>query len=151
MSEPQVAPEGMGLPALLAATLDDVADLPSFEVPAAGHYKLGLTVTVKKINEKDAVEFGYEVREVMELADPTATPPVLGTKFSVAFQIGHPIGLGKFKEAAKPIMEALGTSQFADILSGQVAGMEIYATLKRRVDKEDPDKVYATVSNITVV
>lgn len=141
---------GMDLASLLSANLDDIADLPSFEVPAAGFYKLGLSITVKKINDKDAVEFSFDVRETLELAEAGATPPVAGTKFSVAFQISNAIGLGKFKEAAKPLMAALGTSSYADILGGQVVGMEVFATLKRRVDKTDPDKVYADVKNITV-
>ena len=141
---------GMSLDALLSASLDDIADLPSFEVPAPGHYKLGVTISIKKINEKDAVEFGYEVLEVMELADSAGIPPIIGTKFSTAYQIGHPIGLGKFKEAAAPIMEALGTTSYAEVLNGQVAGMQVYATVKRRADKDDPEKFYANVVKVTV-
>ena len=154
MSEQQ-ASTGMDLSSLLAATLDDVADLPSFDVPPPGYYKLGLTIAVKKINDKDAIEFNYDVREVMELADPTATPPVIGTKFSAAFQISNEIGLGKFKEAAEPVMAALGTTSFGDILGGQVAGMEVYAVLKHRIHKDDKalptadKRIYAEVSKIT--
>lgn len=154
MSEQQ-ATTGMNLSALLAATLDDVADLPSFDVPPAGYYKLGLTIAVKKINDRDVIEFNYDVREVMELADPTATPPTIGTKFNSAFQITNEIGLGKFKEAAEPIMEALGTTSFGDILGGQVAGMEVYAVLKHRVHKDDKSlpatdqRIYPEVSKIT--
>jgi len=47
------------------------------------------------------------------------------------------IGRGKLKAAAKPVMEALGTTSFADILGNQVQGMEVFATLKRRVHKDD--------------
>ena len=138
-----------GLAGLLAANLDDVADLPSFEVPPAGYYKLALDIEVKKINDKDAVVFKYTVLETLELADATQTPCEVGTKFDTAFMITNEIGLGKFKEAAKPVMEALGTTQFAEILGNQVRGMEVFATLKTRKDKNDPDKVYASVSNIT--
>jgi hypothetical protein len=144
-----------GLAGLLAANLDDVADLPTFEVPADGYYKLGLTIKLKKINDKDAVEFDYAVLEVMELADATKTPPAIGTKFNEAFQITNEIGLGKFKAAAKPVMETLGTTSFADILGDQVQGMEVFATLKRRVHKDDKSlpeaeqRVYPTVSNLT--
>jgi hypothetical protein len=144
-----------GLAGLLAANLDDVADLPSFEVPPAGYYKLALDIEVKKINDKDAVEFNYRVLEVLELADASKTPPEVGTKFNEAFQITNEIGLGKFKAAAKPVMEALGTTQFADILGNQVRGMEVFATLKRRVHKDDKalaetdQRVYPMISNIT--
>ena len=144
-----------GLAGLLEANLDDVADLPTFEVPPAGYYKLALTIGLKKINEKDAVEFDYVVREVLELADASKTPPTIGTKFNEAFQITNEIGLGKFKAAAKPVMEALGTISFADILGNQVQGMEVFATLKRRVHKDDKSlpeseqRVYPEVSNIT--
>ena len=141
---------GMDLNALMAASLDDIADLPSFEVPPAGYYKLALSIATKKINEKDAIEFNFVVLETMELADPDGTTSAAGTKFSTAFQIGNPVGLGKFKEAAKPLMASLGTASYADIISGQVQGMEVFAVLKQRADKNDPSKVYADVRNITV-
>ena len=152
MSNEQMA--ASGLAGLLAANLDDVADLPTFAVPPAGYYKLALTIDVKKINEKDAVEFSYVVMEVLELADASKTPPVIGDKFNEAFQITNEIGLGKFKAAAAPVMAALGTSSFADILGGQVQGMEVFATLKRRVHKEDKQlpeadqRIYPEVSNL---
>lgn len=155
MSNEQIA--ASGLAGLLAANLDDVADLPSFAVPPAGYYKLALTICVKKINDKDAVEFDYTVMEVLELADPSKTPPTLGDKFNESFQITNEIGLGKFKAAATPIMDALVTTSFADILGNQVQGMEVFATLKRRVHKDDKQlpeadqRVYAEVSNLTVV
>lgn len=143
-----------GLAGLLNSTLDDVADLPSFECPPSGHYKLAVSLNVKKINNKDAVELACEILETLELVDVNATPPAPGGKFSTAFQIGNAdvdkakTAMSFLKAAVKPIMEALGTTSFGDVLGGQVQGMQVFATVKRRADKDDPEKFYASVSNI---
>lgn len=140
---------GMSLDALLEASLDDIADLPVFEVPTPGYYRLGLTIDKKKINDKEAVEFTFTVKETMEVADPSATPPKTGDVFSTACMVGNKYGLAAFKEVAAPVMVALGTTRYGDILNGQVRDMEVFATVKHRRDKNDPDKVYAKVSNVT--
>lgn len=136
------------LDSLLNANLDDLADLPSFEVPVPGHYQLLLDITAKKIGDADAIEFSYEVVDTLELANSEDTPPKPGDKFSEAYMLNNEFGVGKLKVAIKPIAEALGTSSLRDLVGGQVKGMSISATVKRRVDKNDKEKFYAVVSNI---
>jgi len=143
--------DGATLEGLLSANLDDVADLPSWALPPAGTYIANLSIETKKINLKDAIEFKYVVAETVELADPNDTNPAAGSSFSIAFQIGNPIGLGKFKEAIKPVMNYLGTSSYGDVLSGQVTGMQVEVTLKHRADKKDPDRAYADVTKLSVL
>ena len=48
---------------LFAMSLDDLADLPSFETPPAGAYILDVSCDVKTINDKPAVEASFIVVE----------------------------------------------------------------------------------------
>ena len=41
---------------LFAASLDDMADLPSFEVPSKGAYIGTVTTAIKEVNKKPAIE-----------------------------------------------------------------------------------------------
>lgn len=135
---------------LFATSIDDLADLASFETPPPGSYILELTMDVKKINEKDAVEASFVVVETVELANEKEDKPVAaGTKFSIAYMIGNEFGLGNLKRFLKPFSEHYGQGNIGALLN-ELKGVTISALVKNRKDKNDPDKVYATISNITV-
>lgn len=96
----------MKLDDLMGKTLDDLADLPSFEPPPDGSYTLELTIEKKKINKKDAVSFNYIVKSIMEQADPSVAPAEIGQKFNEAFVIeDNEVGEGFFKIASAPIFK----------------------------------------------
>lgn len=150
MSENQVTE--VDLASLLSMSADDLADIPGFEVPPTGHYNLAVYFEAKEVNKKSCIECNFTVKDVIEIL-PDATPPLVDTKFSVLCQIGNEFGLGKLKAISKPIMDGLGIGNYGELL-GQVgkasSGVLISATVKPRKDKNDPEKIYADVSNVTL-
>lgn len=135
--------------ALLASSLDDLDDLPSFEVPTPGVYLLSVTLGQKDVNGKAAIEATYTVKEVVELEDKQATPPVAGTKFSTLFTLNE-FGIGKLKEFCDPFGTHFGESNVGVLVRDTIKDITISAKVGRRVDKEDPDKVYAKVKLLEI-
>lgn len=136
---------------LFSADLDDIADLPSFEVPAKGAYIGDVTTEVKEINGKAAIEATYTVVETVELEAAEDKAPEPGTKFSTAFILGNSISEGKLKEFLAPFAAHFGTTKVGELIRDHVKAVRIAFVLKHRTDKEDKEKKYADVRNITVV
>lgn len=142
------ATEIASLDALFAMSIDDMADLPSFEVPCEGSYILEISLDTKKIKDVAALEANYTVVELVEPATPgeTATP---GTKFSVANLLDNKYGVGNAKKVLATFADFAGSRNPSGIVAA-VKDVRIAATLKHRKDKNDPDKIYANISNITL-
>lgn len=136
---------------ILDKSIDDIEDLPGFVVPPAGVYMLRCNAEVKEVNNKDAVELKFTVAECLEQQDEAATPAKVGDKFSTLFMLDNEIGVGRLKEAMIPFAEAFGTRNLKQLVTEQIKDILISAKVKPRQDKKDPDKVYADVSQITVV
>jgi len=135
--------------ALFAADLDDLADLPSFETPPPGSYILNVTVGVKKINGKDAVEAAFEVVETAELADSDDKPVANGTKFSTAFFLDNEYGVGNMKKFIAPFGAHFGITNIGSLIA-EIKNVQVACNVKNRKDKQDPTKVYASVDNINI-
>lgn len=147
MSEAQKSFSSME--SLFSASIDDLADLPAFEAPPPGSYILSVTLDVKRISEKDAVEASFAVVETGELSDATNKPVAPGTKFSTAFFIENEFGLGNLKKFLVPFQEHFGAANIGALV-GEIKDVTISGLITNRKDKNDPDKKYASVSNITV-
>lgn len=135
---------------LFNASIDDLADLPSFETPPAGSYILSVTTDVKTINDKQCVEASITVVETVELKDSAATPVADGTKFSQLFMLDNEFGVGNLKKFLKPFADHFGTSNIGQLVRDEVKDITISALVKTRADKNDPDKVYGSLTNISV-
>ena len=135
---------------LFSMDIDQLADLPSFEVPPAGSYVLEVTTDVKEIANKQAVEASFTVIETVELADPANTEVIPGTKFSTAFFLDNQFGVGNLKKFLKPFSEHFECTNIGELVRDHVKGVQISGLVKTRKDKEDPDKIYGNVVNITV-
>jgi hypothetical protein len=135
---------------LFSASIDDLADLPAFEAPPPGSYILTVGMSVKQVNNKDVVEAAFTVNETVELSDGNDTPVIDGTKFSMIFMIDNEFGIGNLKKFLKPFQEHYGVSNIGALVN-EIKDVQISALIKNRKDKNDPDKVYASVSNITVM
>ena len=141
------------LDALFAAGLDDIADLPSFEVPPKGAYVCSVTTEIKEINKKPAIEAKFVVVETVELDDKDATPAAVGTEFSIAFILGSSFAEGKLKEFLAPFAAHFGTTgpgAVGQLVRDEIKDVTVALTLKHRMGGEDKDKVYADVRNIMV-
>lgn len=143
---------------LMDASIDDLKDLPGFEVPPKGHYKLKIKLEKKDVNGHPSIEAGCTVLETLELANQNDTKVEDGTKFSQLFMMDNEWGQGGFKGFAMPIAAGLGL-QGATIGSviKAVQDVTIAATIKHRYNKEDKEKpvadrrTYADLTNVTVL
>lgn len=159
MAEAQKEAQFKGLEDLFDADIEDIADLPAFETPPPGAYLLRVSTSTKEINDKPAVVADFEVVETVELkiqdeSDKKYRAPVKeGTKFGVAFILGHPVSEGRLKQFLVPFAEHFGVKGKGSIgilVRDTVKEVTIAATITNRADKEDPEIVYAGVKNIQV-
>lgn len=150
MSNEKAAAQFDNLDELFAADLDDIADLPSFETPPKGAYIGTVSLSIKEINKKPAIEASYTVVETVELEDSADTPVIPGTLFSSAFMLGNPISEGKLKEFLAPFAAHFGTKKVGELVRDHIKDVQISFVLKHRKDKDDKEKVYADVRNITI-
>ena len=137
---------------LLDKSIDDIEDLPGFEVPPQGVYTFKMNCAVKAVNDKPAIETTFEVMEAMELNDSTldVSGVKIGTKFSILSFIHNDVAMGKFKELVAPIAAHSGENNVAKLVTEVIKDLVVVATLKHRKNKEDESKPYADVSKITV-
>lgn len=138
------------LDALFGASLDDIADLPSYETPSKGAYIFSVTTNTKEIGGKPAVEAEYTVVETVELETGETKVAAVGTKFSTAFILGNSISEGKLKEFLTPFGAHFGTGSIGELVRDHIKDVIISATLKHRIDKTDKEKIYPDVKNITI-
>ena len=135
---------------ILDATLDDIADLPAFEIFHPGAHRATVHFSEKKIGEHPAVEMKLKLVETMELTDPTQTPQEPGTGASLAYMLDNEFGLGNLKAALKPLGAATGQVQLREIMEA-AEGLECMVVISHRKDKNDPDKVYMQLKKIEVL
>lgn len=136
---------------LLDKSIDDIEDLPGFEVPPEGTYTLKMTCAIKEVNNKASIETSFEVIEALELNNLEEQDKVkAGTKFSVLSFIENEIAMAKFKEMVAPISASTGEKNVGKLVSEVIKDVVISATVKHRKNKEDADKPYADVKNIVV-
>lgn len=138
------------LDSLFSASLDDIADLASYETPPKGAYIAAVTTTSKEINNKPAVEAEFTIMETVELEDGADKPVANGTKFSTAFILGNAVSEGKLKQFLMPFASHFGSTNIGQLVRDEIKEVTISFTMKHRKDKEDKEKFYPDVRNITV-
>jgi hypothetical protein len=148
------------LEALFGADLDDIADLPAFEVPPPGTYTMKITMNTKKVSNKDCVNADFEVITTDELKNKDENsdgyrPPVKeGTKFNQLWMLGGEHGgvsVGRLKQFLAPFAVALGTTKIADLVRDQIKDITFIGQITNRPSKDDPEKVFAAVKVLEVV
>lgn len=141
---------------LMDASLDDLKDLPKFEVPPQGHYKLIVSLEKKVVNDHQCIEAKCEVEETLELANKSEEQVEPGTKFSQLFMMDNEWGQGGFKGFAVPIGQAVGAKKISEVVE-KCQNLKIASTLRHRFHKDDKNlpikerRTYANLSNITVL
>jgi len=137
---------------LMDSSIDDLEELPPFIVPPVGYYKLAVSLSRKSVNDKPCIEAAFVVRETLELKNPSEAPCEAGTKFSQLFTMDNEWGQKGFKSFLKGLIDPLGLSgkKVSEVIEA-VQNVEVAATVKQRKDKNDPDKIYANVSDATVM
>lgn len=135
---------------LLDSTLDDLADLPEFKPFPPGAHRVILKFEKKTVNKHPSVELKLTAKETLELVNPTKdTPLEPGTETNVLYQLDNDFGQGKFKEALVPLGEHLGLTKLKDIMEA-ANGMEVTVVTTIRKNKDNPDLLYTSISNVIV-
>jgi len=141
------------LDALLDATLDDLADLPSFAPFCAGAHRCLATMEAKEINSKPTVELTLKLIETMELADENLPEEERSKPDDVAntlFFMDNEIGQGKFKACATNFAELAGSGNLRTIVD-TVKEIEVMVVTSVSIDKKDPTRKYLNLLEIQVV
>lgn len=137
---------------LMDASIDDLADMPAFEVPPKGHYKLMVSLERKTVNEKPCIEAKCVVQETLELASQNDKPMENGGKFSQLFMMDNEFGQGAFKLFIQPIAAGLNLGgQKMGAVVAAVQNVQIACTVKHRADKQDKERIYALLVNPELV
>jgi hypothetical protein len=142
---------------LLDQDITEIAELAGFDVPPNGEYILGLTVELKAVNGKASVVWNYRQIQCVKQDNEEDKPTPVDTKFSTLFMLAgdaEKVELAKrsLRTASAPFAEYYGETNLLQLVKKMVDAGEILigATVKRRADREDKEKFYANVKNITI-
>ncbi len=136
---------------LLDATLDDLADAPSFTPFSPGAHAAHLSLNLKEIQGKQVVECVLVGVETQELADPaTGTPLKAGDSCSTIFNLANEYGQGDFKMVCTALAESLGTVVPREIIEA-AKGVDVMVLTGTSPDKNDKDKLYLNIKNVAVL
>lgn len=144
---------------LLSAQMDDIDDLPPVGVPPTGHYNLEVTCTLEQNKEKTGQYFkwAYEVKAINEVKNEAEVGEVsVGTQFSDRIspfkKDGTPndFGMGKLKEMVVPYATHFGVSNMGEAIQ-LINKVDITAELKRRPDRNDPERHNFNLDNVVVL
>jgi len=133
---------------MLDDNLDDIPDLPVFGVPPKGSYKVMFKgLEPKSVNNKACQEIGISIMETRELADPDAVPPAAGMEVSelVWFHNDPVKAKGVLKLKFQAIADELQENNLKALVA-KATGMELYAFIDVRRDKEDKEKLYPNIT-----
>lgn len=138
---------------LLDKTIDEIEDLPGFEVPVNGRYLLKANRKFKKVNDKACVEVEFEVMECLKQNDDSESATVPGTKFSQLFFLSGDdeavrISVGMLKQLVKPLAEKTGVKNMLSLVREELKDWLMMATVTRRQDRKNPEIYRARLSLI---
>lgn len=131
-----------------------IEDLPGFEVPSNGEYVLRLQAKGKVVKDVACLELGFEVMECVKKDKEEDPDAVAGSKFSSLFQLNNKdeearrISLGVMKQVLNNVAEQTGQGNVLVLVRDHLKDAIVTATIKRRQDKEDPEKFYPVIKNL---
>jgi hypothetical protein len=139
----------LDLDSILDSSIDDLADLPEFQVFPNGVHKVIISWESKEVNKHPCMELKMKAVETVELANPAADSPLAaGTESSVLFMLDNEFGQGKFKSIIKQIAEATGSTKISEAVEAS-NGMEVQVVCKVRQNK-DKSQSYTDVTKVIV-
>jgi hypothetical protein len=146
------------LGSLLDQDLSEIAELPTYEIPPKGYYRLHIAkVEQKTADIKDSVavpliQVDYQVVECLELADETQREDVKPNQiFSETFFFYQDVEMTKkaIRTVYKDIGEKLKCKTLANLVES-LQGLTVCAQVGHRKDKNDKDKFYAKLTNLVL-
>lgn len=151
--------ENLDIDSLLAASMDDLEDLPPVGVPPSGHYNLTVTFEIKEVGDdkKQIPVASYVVDAINELNDQEeASEVAVGQQFAEFFYLTknngerNPFGIGTLKQRLAPFSERFGTTNIGELVQAtkQIA---ITAEVKRKVNRKDADRFNLELKNVVLL
>ena len=140
---------------LLDSSVEDLAELEAFTPIPAGTHRLSIGWETKDINNKPSVILKMEVLETLEMANTNEEAPAAGKKADVAFMLlkddGTPntMGQGQLRAVIESLVESFGGDTTRETMEAS-EGAEVVATLKIRVNKNDPDQKFNNIVTLAV-
>lgn len=148
---------------LLSQNIADIEDLPTFKVPPQGFYKLLISkVDQKKVKlsgdrEVPTLSLEFKVLDVMELKKPEEADEISkddNGQYNQMFNETYFFIPGNdvqktvqaIKTSYKEVASGLGCTDLNEMVR-KMEGLEIYAVLEHRKDRDDKEKVYPRISN----
>jgi hypothetical protein len=136
------------LDAMLDMTLDDLADVPSYEPFPNGAYRVTCKLTQKEVGNHPCFEAMFAVVEVHELSNPEEdSAPAPGSEASVLYMMDNEFGQSNFKKFASPLAKVLGTRTLKELQEKLAEGYEFDIVTGLRKAKTG-DKVYMEVKKV---
>jgi hypothetical protein len=137
--------------ALLDLCLDDLEDLPEFKPFPPGTHDCIANFERKAINGDAYVELKLKLIETVELADPN-TPAEQqckpGDESNTLYNLGNEFGRGALKAIGTPVCQSLGLASIRELIESK--DVEVRVTTGVRKNKDDPDKKYLQVKELSV-
>lgn len=140
------------LDALLDVSLDDIADLPSFDAFNPGAHKSTINWSFKSMEKTvdgvkkqvPHVELKLTAIETLEMAEPNNpevnTPPKAGDTCSTMYDLTNEFAMGALKKAVAALEEHFNTKNLKQIIVGS-EGFEMVVVTKIRYGKDDQKKI----------
>lgn len=143
------------LDGLLTETIDDLADLPSFDPFPAGMHNCIVNFLTKEVKDNLCIEVVFTLQETIEQDDEDAKPAKAGDKVSALCQLQGDekqveFGQGRLKQILTPLGEHFGISGTRAIIEA-AEGATVAIVSGIRLDKEDKNRKYFNLLGLTVI
>lgn len=137
---------------LLDSTLDDLEDLPEFAPFPPGAHRVKVSLDLKEVNKKTAVELKAVMINTEEYVDETTSKQTKeGDTASILFMLDNEYGQGSFKKIVTPIRDAIAPGKTNREVIEACKDVECLIITGLRKDKTDPDKTYLQIKELAVV
>lgn len=125
--------QDFNLDALLDGTLDDLADVPSYEPFHPGAHKV--VINWKRVEKKPAFSLNMTLVEHGELSDSNAIPQKPGTQTSVMFMLDNEYGQSAFRKIMTSLADHYSAGTNRELME-KSEGSEVLVVTKLRKNKE---------------
>lgn len=135
---------------LLDSSIDDLADLPEFQLLNSGVHRVTVNFSKKEINGNPYVVMGMKLVETLELANPgddTVQEP--GLECDSLFNLNNEFGQGNLKKVVTPLAKHFGVGKISDALEA-AQGCEVVVVISTKPDKKDPTVKRMNVTRLVV-
>jgi len=121
-------------------TLDNIEDMPGFDLPPSGEYLCALSLQYKVLNAKPKLEFQFEIKEIINKGDQHPEAPAMpGQKFGVLTNYDE-TGLKFAKKHLAMCQAAIGCGPSLSEIIGGTKDLPVKVTFNYRTqDKIDPN------------